>query len=55
MEITVIFLLILITFYRRSTENTKAEYVCLLKHVAKFKDVISWWSRKMQQRDVMKC
>lgn len=40
MEIAVIFLLILITFYRCSTESSKAEYVCLLKHIAKFKDVI---------------
>lgn len=45
MEITVIFLLILIKFYWRSTENIEAEYmclsVCLLKNTAKFKDAIS--------------
>lgn len=46
MEITVIFLFILIKFYRWSTKkNIKAEYVswsmCLLKSVAKFKDAIS--------------
>lgn len=45
MEITVIFLLILIKFYWCSTENIKAEYMCwsvyLLKNVTKFKDAIS--------------
>ena len=44
MEITVIFLLILIKFYWCSTENIKAEYmhqrVCLLKNPAKFKAAI---------------